>query len=189
MSEKVSNHYLDNKAIHEELVEYVLAYRKSKAENTKPPRLSNNIGKAIIDTITNFSYTHKYSGYPYREDMVLEAIYIVTKYAHNYDYENYKNPHAYITFIGERLFWRYIKREKAIFAGKQKMMKDIDISAYDTQEFDKDEDFRHILKEILVANTVVIDDGEKKDKAPRKKRERQEATLDTLFDDSQENDE
>lgn len=185
MKEK-SNHYVDNKAIHDELIGYVLAYRQAKLDGTKLPRLSNSIGKAIIDTITNFSYTHKYNGYPYREDMVLEAIYVVTKYIHNYDYEIYDNPHAYITFIGERLFWRYIKREKALFCGKQKMMKDIDISAYDTQEFDKDEDYRHILKEILVANTVVIDNYDKKEKPPRKKRERQEATLDLLFNEIEE---
>lgn len=179
-----NNNYVDNKWLHNALIEYVDAYRSAKANKEKLPKISESIGKAIIDTVTGISHSHLYHGYPHREDMVGDAIIVVTKYLHNYDYATRDNPHAYITYIAERRFWRIIKKEKKFLATKQKLMQSIDLSAYDTQEFDKDEDFKHVLKEIYAANTTPIkfkdDDKPKKDKK-KKKKESVGATLDDIM--------
>lgn len=175
-----NNNYVDNKWLHDELIKYVNAYREAKANKTTMPKITNQVGKAIIDIVNGISHSHLYKGYPFREDMVSEGIIVVTKYLHNYDYETRDNPHAYITYIAERRFWRIIKLEKLMLAKKQKLMQSVDLSAYDTQEFDKDEDFKHVLKEIYIANTQPIEINVKQ-KKPKTKKTENTSTLDAFI--------
>lgn len=178
-----NNNYVDNSWLHNQLVGYVDEYREAKKNKLPLPRVPEAIGKAVIDTVNGISHSHLYHGYPFREDLVGDAIIVVIKYLHNYDYITRDNPHAYITYIAERRFWRFIKKEKKALATRQKLMQSIDLSAYDTQEFDKDEDFKHVLKEIYAANTTPIKfkDDEKTKKAPKKKKEVVGATLNDIM--------
>lgn len=172
--------YVDNEKFHNALVEYVDKYRDTKRNGHTLPRVSEYIGNCVLKIGENFARTHKYKQYPFIDEMVGDGILVCISYLHNYNYEKYKNPHAYCTFIIERVFWRRIRREKVYLATKQKMMRDVDLTAYETQEFDADEDFKHVLKEIYQANTVQIDvDKPKKKKKDKKKT----ATLDDAFGD------
>lgn len=174
-----TNHYVDNEKFHTALVEYVTQYREAKSNGSKLPKMSNYIGECIIKVGENFSRIHKYSKYPFLEEMIGDGILVCVSYIHNYDFTKYKNPHAYCTFVIERAFWRRIKNEKLRFNAKLKLMRDVDLTAYDTQEFDKDEDFKHVMREILQANTIPLE--EEKPAKKRKDRKKKD-TFATLTD-------
>ena len=61
---------------------------------------------------------------------------------------------------------------------ENRLIQDIDLEAFDTQEFDKDEDFKNIMKEFLQAHNE-----SSFEEKPRKVRKKKESNLESFMED------
>ncbi len=114
LADKTSNHYVDNKALHQEFSRYHERKMKSIAEGKGIPPLSNKIGEAILQIATRRSYSWNFINYTsnWKEEMIDDAVETCVKYAHNYDPEKSNNPFAYLTRIVNNAFSNRIKLEQ-----------------------------------------------------------------------------
>lgn len=109
MSQK---HYIDNKRLNVEMIEYVRQYKEAKARGLELPRASNYIGECIWLIANRLSTTRNFIGYTYREEMIGDAIENCLRYIHNFNPEKSSNPFAYFTQIMYYAFLRRIDKEK-----------------------------------------------------------------------------
>lgn len=169
MQAKDTNHYVSNPAFLQALKEYKVLRDAAIAEGKPIPRIPNYIGLCIQKIANNVSFKHQYKNYPFREEMISDGIENCIRYLHNFDPEKYNNPFAYFTTIIIYAFWRRIEKEKTHLMIKNKLIQDVDLDAFDTQEFDKDEDYRNMMKEFLQTHNEST--YEEKQRKPRKKKE------------------
>ncbi len=109
MSQK---HYVDNKRLYAEMIEYVRQYNDAKARGVETPRASNYIGECIWLIANRLSTNRNFIGYTYREEMIGDAIENCLRYIHNFNPEKSSNPFAYFTQIMYYAFLRRIDKEK-----------------------------------------------------------------------------
>ena len=91
--------YVDNKVFTEALHKYAVECRNAVEKGESEPVMSNYLGSCIIKMAERLSSTHRFRNYPYREDMVGNAILAAVKYAKNFDGTRFNNGFAYITQI------------------------------------------------------------------------------------------
>lgn len=117
---KKAPHYVDNKALYAAMVEYKTAVAKAEAEGVQKPRVSEYIGTCIYRIATHLSSRGNFCNYPFREELVGDAIDNCLNYIDNFDHVKYQNPFAYFTQISWYAFIRRIQREKKQLYIKQK---------------------------------------------------------------------
>lgn len=139
MPKKSKNNYVDNQALYQAIVEHQQKIKDAEAAGLDKPRVSEYIGKCLYLIAENFSHKGSYRYYPFREEMVMEAVENCLKYMHNFNTEKYKNPHAYFTFVSQRTFWRYIEKEKDYLYNKYKNIERVNLfeNATDRQMHDE----------------------------------------------------
>jgi hypothetical protein len=133
-------HYIDNKKFYQEIKNYHDKKKKNKNEI-----MSNYLGQSFLDIARNFSLKRKFSGYPFVEDMVSDAVFDCVKYGHKFDPYHYKNPFAYFTKICLYAFFRRIYKEKTQLYTKYKAL-------------DKSEVFRQLHQQFDLDDQTIIDD-------------------------------
>ncbi len=113
-ADKKSNHYVDNKALHEEFCRYHERKMAALERGDRIPPLTNKIGEAILQIATRRSYSWNFINYTsnWKEEMIDDAIEVCVKYAHNYNPEKSQNPFAYLTRIVNNAFSNRIKLEQ-----------------------------------------------------------------------------
>lgn len=106
------SNYVDKKRMHEELKDWL--------KNRPNDKMPEYVGWAIMQIAEGFSRRHNWRGYTeaWKENMRGAAIENCVRYARNYNYEKYSNPHAYFSFVTENTFKNVIKKEKRIHAAK-----------------------------------------------------------------------
>jgi hypothetical protein len=82
---KDSDHYVDNKKFLAEMVIWKRQIREAEeVEDDKPP-VSTYIGECFMKIAERLSSKHNFANYPYREEMVGDAIENCLMYAHNFN--------------------------------------------------------------------------------------------------------
>ena len=101
MSEK--KYYVKNKELLPEIIDY-------KESGT----MTEELGAMIMAIATNYSNKGNFSNYTWKDDMIMEAVYTVLRYIHNFDPDKQKhpNPFAYITTICHHAFINFIRKQK-----------------------------------------------------------------------------
>lgn len=127
---KKKNNYIDNALFYKEMSLYKEKYIACKAEGKEKPTPSNYIGKAIYDIATHYAERPNFNGYPFKAEMIGDAIENCFMYIQNFDHEKYSNPLAYFTQITHFAFVRRIKKEKELLATKHKLYYDMVIMGY-----------------------------------------------------------
>lgn len=112
-SGKTKNNYIDNKAFHAAMADYIRACRAAAEKGDKSPRVPPYIGTCIMKIATHLSYRKNFVNYPFREEMVADGIENALRYIENYDPDKYQNPFAYFTKTIYYAFLRRIEKEKA----------------------------------------------------------------------------
>jgi DNA-directed RNA polymerase specialized sigma24 family protein len=99
------NNYIKNKDFHALLKEYF---------STKSRKAYNEIGKNFVLIAKNYLNKPMFINYSEdrKEEMVSDAVYIMTKYMKNYDPEKYNNPLAYFTSFAHNANLQLIKKYK-----------------------------------------------------------------------------
>lgn len=136
-----TTNYVDNKQFLAYMIERREKVQAALAEGKDKPRISDEIGKIILDISTNLSYRRNFINYNFREEMVGDGIENCIVYLDNFDPEKSKNPFAYFTQICFYAFVRRITKETKQWDVKKKIIesKNIDWEAYSRNEFDVDD--------------------------------------------------
>ena len=106
--------YVDNKRFYECMVE-----RKEQLKTDPDLPISPEIAQIIMDIAYNLQFHRKFIKYPYKEELVGDAIENCIRYLDNFDSEEYDNPFAYFTQIS---WWAFVRRIKKEY--KQKDLKE-----------------------------------------------------------------
>ena len=99
-------HYVDGKEFYKLICE-----RKLLLVDSPDLPISNALGQMILDIASNLTFHRKFIKYPYKEDLIGDAIENCIRYFDNFNIEKSKNPFAYFTQISYYAFLRRIKKE------------------------------------------------------------------------------
>lgn len=97
-----TNHYVDNDAFYQALVERKVLVTAAKASGEPLPPISSYIAKCLFDTADNLSQKYQFRNYPFREDMVQDAVLHMMRYIDSFNTDfvsgsGKKNPFSYFT--------------------------------------------------------------------------------------------
>lgn len=137
MKKKKSNNYIDNQKFFKEMVKWKERVIKAELKNRKAPPVTDYIGTCFMDIAENLIRRPNFSNYPFRDDMVGDAIENCLMYCYNFDPEKSENPFAYFTQIIYYAFLRRIQKEKKQNLIKYKYL----------HHLDKDGNFSELLKQ------------------------------------------
>lgn len=132
-----NSHYIDNKKFLEEIIKYKKEVKKAKRENLPKPGVNNYIGQCFMDIAENLAKKPNFANYPFKEEMIGDAVENCMMYTTNFDTAKSKNPFAFFTQIIFYAFLRRIQKEKKQLYIKMKQF----------EEHDPTGKFRNWLKE------------------------------------------
>ena len=107
-----SEHYVDNKKLHEEMVKYLDAVKEAEESDGDKPKIPEYIGECLLKISTRLSTKPNFINYTYRDEMISDGIENCVNYIGNFNPEKSNNPFAYFTQIIYFAFLRRIQREK-----------------------------------------------------------------------------
>lgn len=131
--ENKARHYFDKEELYNIIVDWQDRCEAARKEGKEEPRMPDSIGAAIIETAENMSRRWNFSGYPFREDMVLEGILAATRATFSFDRNNpKKNPFGFFSFVIWRSFGQYITNEKKEYNNRKELFLDENYDSYET---------------------------------------------------------
>ena len=108
--------------------------KQAKEFGVDPPPITNYIGECFLKIATHLSYRPNFINYTYREEMISDGIENCLQYVHNFNPEKSDNPFAYFTQIIYYAFLRRIQKEKKQAHVKNKMIENMNVDVFLTQE-------------------------------------------------------
>ena len=170
------SHYIDNKQFFAEMVKWKTAVIEAEDKDLSKPPVTEYIGECFLLIAERLSTRPNFVNYPFRDEMIGDAIENCLMYAANFDPEKSKNPFAYFTQITYYAFLRRIQREKKQDTIKYKLMEAADAKGelaamLDPEKTSKDP-YADYLK--LTENDIVNIEPKKKRKKRKKKTDTEE---------------
>lgn len=176
------SHYVDNEKFYEALLERKNQIKENAEKGLPPPRVTDFIGKCLMDIANGLSLKYYFRSYPYRDDMVEEAVIHMLKNVDGFNTDVGKNPFSYFTQTAYYNFLDTIKTEKGELAVKFKLtMKKLAL-----QEISEhDEDYDLLIAEENLPDISYISDFlkvyeaslEKKKKAAKNRAEKKKLDI------------
>lgn len=110
-------HYVNNKQFSGSVVDYVNSANEARDKGEEEPVITEYIGTCFLKIAEGLSHKPNFSGYTYREEMVMDAVENCIKAIMNYDVKKatrtgLPNAFAYFTQITYYAFLRRIAKEK-----------------------------------------------------------------------------
>jgi len=127
VKKKGTTNYIDNKKFLAELTEYRKNYYTEVDAGMRPPRLPDYLATCFLQLAEKFSRHKKYFAYPFRDDMVSDAVLCCVKYAHNFDPEKSSQAFGYFTMVVKMAFHQRIAKEKKYLYTKFKCIQDTEL--------------------------------------------------------------
>ena len=107
MSKKETVNYVEN----EEFLHHLKVHRekvKAAKEAGKPePQQSNEIGLAILAISTNLAKSSNFSGYPFKDEMIMDGIENAVKAVASFNTDKYDKPFSYFSKV---IYWAFVRR-------------------------------------------------------------------------------
>ena len=122
----MSNNYIDNKQFFEKMKVWKDLLKTNLESGDDKPPITEYLGQCFWDIAEHLSRKSNFVNYPFREDMVGDAVENCIMYAHNFDPDKSKNPFSYFTQITYYAFIRRIEKEKKQNFIKYKMLQHLD---------------------------------------------------------------
>ena len=178
MARKTKRNYVNNVDLLEALVNYQKMCKEAEDTGDEKPRITNYIGECVYQISNRLSSKPNFSGYAFRDDMVMDGIENCLRYMHNFDANKTQNPFAYFTQIIWYAFLRRIAKEKKQMYIRYKSSHEV-ISNNGTFSGDDDLSMMIGLDNVEYINSF-IEDYELKMKKTKKKDEIDLSVLDDL---------
>lgn len=174
---KKGNHYIDKKEFHEEMVAFKTDPENiRRVENGERPIVPNSIAEKILLLCEKHTYNHKFGDrFPFRDEMMLDAVETCIRYIWNYDHVKYDNPFGYFNRIAAQDFIKRIKKEKKMFEKKVRYVQNLGVldeiinSDILGDETLVDQDQAHIITDSIQKYYEYEVKETPKKKAPKKK--------------------
>jgi hypothetical protein len=112
IQKRIKKNYINNKDLYDALVQYKKDCQDAENSGDNKPMVSKYIGESIYQIATRLSTKPNFSGYSFKEDMIMDGIENCLQYMHNFDPQKTQNPFAYFTQIIWYAFLRRIAKEK-----------------------------------------------------------------------------
>ena len=104
--------YVDNQELYNALVDYRKKSLDAENAGKRKPKLPDYIGECVLKIASRLSYRPNFANYPYREEMVSDAVLNCITYIDNFDPSKSTSPFGYLTQICWFSFVRIINKEK-----------------------------------------------------------------------------
>ena len=134
MARKKGVHYVDNAKFLQAMKDWKEQCKDAEEAGDEPPRISDYIGECFLKIANRLSYRPNFINYTYREEMICDGIENCLQYVHNFNPEKSDNPFAYFTQIIYYAFLRRIQKEKKQAHVKNKMIENMNVDVFLTQE-------------------------------------------------------
>ena len=112
MARRVKKNYVNNKDLLEALIDYKKQCQEAEDQGDELPKVPKYIGECIFKIANRLATKPNFSGYTYKEDMIMDGIENCLLYIGNFDPNKSSNPFAYFTQIIWYAFLRRIQKEK-----------------------------------------------------------------------------
>ena len=122
----MTNHYVDNKKFFQEMTDWKKRVRDAEESDDPTPQVTEYIGECFLLIAERLATRPNFVNYPYKDEMIGDAIENCLIAANNFDPDKSSNPFAYFTQITYFAFLRRIQREKKQDTIKYKMMEAAD---------------------------------------------------------------
>ena len=109
---RVKRNYVNNKDLLAALIDYKQKCKEAEDQGDEIPKVPNYIGECIYQISTRLATKPNFSGYSYKEDMIMDGIENCLLYINNFDHNKSSNPFAYFTQVIWYAFLRRIQKEK-----------------------------------------------------------------------------
>lgn len=171
MARRAKRNYVNNADFLAALVEYKKKCKEAEDCGDPIPKVPNYVGDCIFQIANRLATKPNFSGYTYKEDMIMDGIENCLLYINNFDHEKSSNPFAYFTQVIWFAFLRRIAKEKKQLYVKYK-------SSYETiamsDTFSGGEDLHiHLNTSAEYINSFVEDYEEKLGKNKKKEVEKE----------------
>lgn len=114
--------YVNNKEFSIELDKYARAQRKQLAEGKGRIQMNNYLADCIMRMSKRLASTKRFSGYPFKDEMIQNAILAAVKYSHGFNGDKFDNGFAYVTQILFSHMVITIKNEKQKYETNMKLI-------------------------------------------------------------------
>lgn len=104
--------YVNNPDFLQALKDYFVACEAAEARDEAVPQVPQYIGNCIFEIATRLASRGNFSGYAYKDDMIMDGVENCLQYIRNFNPEKSTNPFAYFTQIIWYAFIRRIHKEK-----------------------------------------------------------------------------
>ncbi len=183
-----ADHYVDNEKFFKEIsVWKTEVIEADEVGDTRPP-VTEYIGECFMKIAEHLSFKPNFMNYPFREEMIGDAIENCLMYAHNFNPEKSKNPFSYFTQIIYYAFLRRIEKEKKQVYVKYMLMEKMDKEGKFTK-WAHDNELVDPSKKNVYASYFKLSDSDIEKFTPkikvRNKKETSGGTIDILFDDEE----
>jgi hypothetical protein len=112
LAKRAKKHYINNADFLQALIEYKAACEEARNQNKELPRVTQYLGECIQSIAYRLATKPNFSGYTFKEDMIMDGIENSLTYIENFDPEKSSNPFAYFTQVIWYAFLRRIAKEK-----------------------------------------------------------------------------
>ena len=89
MTKKRKN-YIDNEQLYAQIKEWKEEFDKTKAETGIEIGVSEPLARSILLIATRTATRYNFNGYPFNDDMIQDAMYVILKYMRNYNLDKTK---------------------------------------------------------------------------------------------------
>lgn len=112
MAKKKQKHYVNNKDFLEAIIKHKKECEEARSSGKKEPRVPDYIGQCVLDIARRLARRPNFSGYSYKDDMIMDGVENCIKYVEKFDPGKTSNPFAYFTQIIWFAFLQRIAKEK-----------------------------------------------------------------------------
>ena len=163
------NHYVDNKKFLAAMSEWKQEVIEAENQGDPKPPVTEYIGECFLLIAERLSLRANFINYPFRDEMVGDAIENCLMYASNFDPEKSKNPFSYFTQIIYYAFLRRIQKEKKQNYIKYKIVETADHMGDIARMLDPDKMKGNPYAEFFKLTSTDIDNFSPKKKKSKKK--------------------
>jgi len=112
VKKKRKRNYVNNPDFLEALIIYKKQCNAADAAKVERPRIPKYIGECIFMIANRISTRKNFSGYAFREDMVMDGVETCFRYIDRFKPEKYNNPFGFFSIVIWRAFLQRIAKEK-----------------------------------------------------------------------------
>jgi hypothetical protein len=123
---KTSSHYVNNEDFLKEMILWKATVKEAKESGDSTPPVTTYIATCFLEIAENLAKKPNFVNYPFKEDMIGDAVENCLLYCDNFDPAKSQNPFSYFTQITYFAFLRRIQKEKKQNYIKYKYLQSMD---------------------------------------------------------------